>query len=244
MNTPSPGPARLLVVDDDKMVREHYYRLLTRAGYQVRTAASGREALSIIAEDPPDLVLLDLAMPDMGGLAVLREMRHLRRRPVTVLLSGCATREQAGAAVVLGAAGVIDKAQLPPALRARLKHFLNAIRDPMLCWIREHHAEIHGRNDVVRYFRVSPRTVSSHVLRAAGQPFHDFLQDCRVREAQRLLLTSEMEVKEIAKRVGFGSVRTMDRVFLQLTGCGPTQFRQHARDEGSVCHIMPAPRST
>lgn len=245
MYTPNPKPARLLVVDDVKMVREHYYRLLTRAGYQVRTAASGREALNIIAEDPPDLVLLDLAMPGMDGLAVLRELRHYRQRPVVVLSSGCATPPEAGAAVMLGAAGVLTKGQLPAEFRACLERFLIPVRDLVLCWIREHLGEIRGRNDVARRFRVSPRTVSSYVARAAGQPFGEFLQDCRLREAQRLLIISDLEVKEIAKWVGFNSTRTMDRVFFQLTGRTPTQFRQQARDEGSGSTAsMTAPRST
>ncbi len=67
---------RLLVVDDTPANAALLADLLTPLGFEVQTAASGREALAAAIASPPDLVLLDLVMPEMDGLEVLREMRR------------------------------------------------------------------------------------------------------------------------------------------------------------------------
>ncbi len=67
--------AVVMVVDDTESAREVLAKLLRRAGYQTRTAAGAAEALAVLAEAPPDLVLLDVTMPEMDGLSLL-ELLH------------------------------------------------------------------------------------------------------------------------------------------------------------------------
>jgi CheY-like chemotaxis protein len=74
----SAGTARLLVVDDNEMNRDMLSRRLEKAGYHVQTAADGARALDLIAAEPIDLVLLDIEMPGLSGLDVLREVRKTR----------------------------------------------------------------------------------------------------------------------------------------------------------------------
>jgi DNA-binding response OmpR family regulator len=66
---------RILVVDDDILVLEALQELLTEAGYEVRVAARGQEALEIFDQEHFDLVILDVIMPKMTGLDVCREIR-------------------------------------------------------------------------------------------------------------------------------------------------------------------------
>jgi CheY-like chemotaxis protein len=68
----------LLVVDDDEMNRQMLARRLTRQGFQVTTAQDGREALQLIRNRPFDLVLLDVMMPELSGLELLRIVRKIR----------------------------------------------------------------------------------------------------------------------------------------------------------------------
>ncbi|MGW1894439.1 response regulator transcription factor [Streptomyces sp. NPDC002004] len=90
-SSPCPGrsapPRRtLLVVDDDPEVRAALADGLTIEGYDVREAGDGLEALSVLAADPPDAVVLDVAMPVLDGLSVCRRLRGLGdRTPVLVL---------------------------------------------------------------------------------------------------------------------------------------------------------------
>ena len=74
---------RLLVVDDDESNRDMLGRRLFRIGYDVRLAAGGKQALTALADEHIDLVLLDLMMPEMSGLELLREIRQTR--PATEL---------------------------------------------------------------------------------------------------------------------------------------------------------------
>jgi len=71
---------RILVVDDDPPVVELVREVLTRAGFSVSTAADGPACLRKVTEETPDLIVLDINMPDMDGFTVLRK---LRERPAT-----------------------------------------------------------------------------------------------------------------------------------------------------------------
>ena len=83
----------LLIVDDEEAIRSALATLLGRAGFDVRVAANGTEALARIAEAAPDLILLDVVLEEsnpnaMGGLDVLRHVRALNRFiPVIVITS-------------------------------------------------------------------------------------------------------------------------------------------------------------
>jgi CheY-like chemotaxis protein len=77
----------LLIVDDDPYIRDALVELLTDEGYDVRAASNGREALTMIANERPCLVLLDLMMPVMDGLTFLRHVRaSIPDRAIQVVL--------------------------------------------------------------------------------------------------------------------------------------------------------------
>ena len=80
--------SRILVVDDDPGLRQLYQKVLSRQGYDLRMAASGADALMALEMGIPDLILLDLAMPDMDGITLLRLIRRTpewAKIPVIVL---------------------------------------------------------------------------------------------------------------------------------------------------------------
>ncbi|MCX4824526.1 response regulator transcription factor [Streptomyces sp. NBC_01142] len=76
--------ASVLVVEDDPVIRGALIEVLTAHGYAVRTASQGFEALREITQSPPDAVVLDLGLPDLDGLDVLRMIRGISRVPVLV----------------------------------------------------------------------------------------------------------------------------------------------------------------
>jgi two-component system, OmpR family, phosphate regulon response regulator PhoB len=78
--------SRILVVDDEKDLRSLLEYNLTQAGFQVVTAETGREALERVKETNPDLVVLDLLLPDIPGTEVLKSIKQTSKRPLPVLM--------------------------------------------------------------------------------------------------------------------------------------------------------------
>lgn len=78
---------RVLIIDDDRALRDALRRALTLAGYEVATAAGGRPGLERIAEQPPDAVVLDVGMPDIDGLEVCRRLRAAGDRVPVLMLT-------------------------------------------------------------------------------------------------------------------------------------------------------------
>src|SRR5690242_14550194 len=81
----SDRPARLLVVDDDAQITRVLETVLSNQGYRIRTANDGATALAEFDEWRPHMVVTDLCMPDVDGLAVCRRIRSVSRTPILVI---------------------------------------------------------------------------------------------------------------------------------------------------------------
>lgn len=111
---------RIFVVDDSKTVRDVVQRTLSRAGYKVDVAAGGEETLLRAQQSPPDLFLIDLVMPDMGGLVLserLRSIHQLSEIPI-VIMSARAEELTTQVLVASGASDALAKPFGPEILRA------------------------------------------------------------------------------------------------------------------------------
>ncbi len=76
---------RVLVVDDEPPIRRFLYTALTAHGYSIFEAATGQQALSDVVSHRPDLVILDLGLPDIDGVEVTRRLREWSRVPILIL---------------------------------------------------------------------------------------------------------------------------------------------------------------
>ena len=101
--------ARVLIVDDEKNIRRSVEMICAGEGYRVQTAADGDEALARLAEEPADVVLLDIVMPGRDGLQVLKEIHTRYPEVLVVMISGHATVQNAVTAVKEGAYDFIEK---------------------------------------------------------------------------------------------------------------------------------------
>ena len=86
--------AQVLVVDDADKIRAAVRKLLENAGHEVLEAATGREALRVLYDAKPDLVLLDVSMPDMDGWAALERIRELTWVPILMVTARDAPPER------------------------------------------------------------------------------------------------------------------------------------------------------
>jgi len=99
----------VIVVDDEKVIREGLKRLLSAQGYRVLTAENGREALDVIRSEGADAVLCDLKMPVMGAVEVLEEVGAVCPGLPVIILTGQGTPENAVECMKKGAYDFVTK---------------------------------------------------------------------------------------------------------------------------------------
>ena len=116
---------RILVVDDDAFSRTLYGDMLTEAGHQVVTAASGAEAIDLLQRESFDAVVSDLVMPEITGLSVLAAAHALPRPVDVVIVTGHATVRNAVTALKAGAFDYITKPVDPEELRVAVTRLLD-----------------------------------------------------------------------------------------------------------------------
>jgi DNA-binding NtrC family response regulator len=101
--------SRILLVDDEIVFTDNMARLLTARGYSVTATHSGAAALEVLEENDFDVIVLDLKMPGMDGIATLKEIRKLGLFTQTILLTGHGSIDTAMEAVKLGACDYLTK---------------------------------------------------------------------------------------------------------------------------------------
>jgi DNA-binding response OmpR family regulator len=114
---------KVLVVDDEPTVREVVVGYLRRDGHDVAEAADGDAALQLLAADPPDLVVLDMMLPGVNGLDILRRVRATSDIPV-IMLTARAEESDRVAGLELGADDYVVKPFSPRELAARVNGVL------------------------------------------------------------------------------------------------------------------------
>lgn len=119
-------PATILSVDDERDVTDLVSFHLSRAGFEVLTASSGRAALDTITSRKPDLIILDLMLPDIDGFGICEILRHqvaTATIPI-IILSAWATNDARNLGLELGAIDYVTKPFSPKKLVERVNHLL------------------------------------------------------------------------------------------------------------------------
>jgi len=116
--------AKLLLIDDEQVITERLQPYLTRAGYDVRVAANGLEALELVETYAPDLIILDVLMPEMDGREVLRRLRMEEDWTPVIMLTQVGESAERTMALLEGADDYINKPFDSNELAARIKAVL------------------------------------------------------------------------------------------------------------------------
>ena len=119
-------PMRVLIVDDDRDNREAYAEYLRFRGFLIDEADTGAKAVEQVLRLDPDLVLLDLRLPDIDGVEVSRRLRARADRPRIIALSACVFNEDIATALASGCDHFIAKPCLPETLEAEVIRMLDA----------------------------------------------------------------------------------------------------------------------
>ncbi len=120
--------SRILVVDDDRTLADVVVGYLARAGHQVDSVGNGRAALERVATDAPDLMVLDLMLPEVDGLEVCRQVRGTHPELPIVMLTALGEAEDRIAGLEVGADDYITKPFSPRELVLRVESVLRRVR--------------------------------------------------------------------------------------------------------------------
>ena len=116
--------ATILTIDDDDMIRSFFSGLLEDEGYEVLSAATGAKGEALLRQKPVDVVLLDLRLPDVDGLTILRRIKRQDLNVHVIVLTAYSAVPSAVEAMKLGAYDYIDK----PSDASKLKLIIKNIR--------------------------------------------------------------------------------------------------------------------
>jgi two-component system, OmpR family, response regulator RegX3 len=165
-----PGSARLqtiLVVDDEESYQDALHAGLSREGYQVRVTSTGADALKTFAHELPDLVLLDILLPDISGVEVCRRMLGVAPVPI-IMVSALSAEENIVDGLALGAVDYVTKPYRLRELVARIHAVLRRTEPPRRVGPKVD-AERRTGNLVAGPVRVE---LSSRVVTRSGQRIH------------------------------------------------------------------------
>ena len=162
------GTVRILIVDDEPSMREMLRIVLRREGYDVVVAVNGREALERLQNEPIDLLLSDIRMPDVSGVEVLRTAKQLNPDIVAFMMTAFASTDTAVEAMRLGAVDYFTKPFSVDELRIKIRQHLEThqLKQENLLLkralnSRHEFSSILGRSDVMQAVFATIRSVAN-----------------------------------------------------------------------------------
>ena len=119
--------SKILIIEDDPILRSAYTTVLTMEGFEVRGAPDGLEGLRLAQEEEPDLILLDMLMPNLGGVQFLQAYKLKTEHPhvKVIVFSNISVPEQMSEVMALGATRYLTKSQFTP------KEMVSTIREAL-----------------------------------------------------------------------------------------------------------------
>jgi YesN/AraC family two-component response regulator len=239
---PAANPQTVLVVDDDPGILEMHSRLIEQTGRQVLTARNGREALARIEQKIPDLILLDLMMPEMDGFAVLDELQSresTREIPVIILTARLLSdadleRCNRGVASILGkglftAKETLHHVESALTRRHALSRATQQLIRKAMTYIHARYAEPITREKIADHIGISADYLTDCFRQELGITPITYIRRYRIRQACEILRNSDQTITQIALSVGFSDSAHFTRTFQREIGMTPRAYRDEKR---------------
>jgi CheY-like chemotaxis protein len=228
----------VLIVDDDPGILDLHSRLVKQIGCQAVTARNGREALEAVEHTRPDLILLDLMMPEMDGFAVIEALQAreaTRSIPVIVLTAHLLSeadleRCNHGVSAILSK-GVFTTSETLNHIESALtrQHTLGKatqqiVRQAMAC-IHTRYTESLSREEIAGHIGISADYLTDCFRQELGITPMLYLRRYRIRQARELLETTDLSIMQVALEVGFSESAHFTRTFQHEVGVTPRAYR-------------------
>lgn len=252
----SDEPAHVLLVDDSLQELRLLSSLLRERGFRLTIADDGRKGYQRAVASQPDLILMDIAMPELDGLSACRLLKAdpaTRHIPVIFLTAKNAPEERLRG-LQLGGVDYVGKPVLPEEVVVRIRIHLNRQSGSNLATVRadkglpRHPDEvifraasylIEDQLDTLPPLPEIARLVGTHEKRL-GQIFRErlgttvlgFAAEQRIRLARKLLEETAMSVLQIAEQVGYGNAGNFTTAFRKRMGVTPSAYRQTMQPRG------------
>ncbi len=246
---------KVLIVDDEFIVRTGLINCINWKGLHltlIGEAANGREALEIIQQKAPDIVLLDMIMPEMSGMALIQKLEELNIRTNIIILSCHEDYNYVRDAFKKGVRDYILKLSATPDEISEVirdvsqkilseqdtasVHSVPNIQDhrkirsdiaDALRYIEIHYQDNLSLSDVASHIHMSKNHLSYLFQKETGHSFSDYLTNQRIAKAKELLHADKRyTIAEIAEMTGFSDTGYFCKVFKKFTGMPPNHYRQ------------------
>lgn len=232
------GIFNVLIVDDDPGILDMHSRLIEGCGHQVITALNGRMALEQVTKKIPDLILLDLMMPEMDGFAVLDELRSresTRDIPVIILTAHILSdadleRCNRGVATILGK-GLFSAEETLRHVEAALTQQQSLGKTTQLL-VRKAMAYIHAqyarsltREEIADHIGISADYLTDCFHQELGITPSTYIRRYRIRQACESLRDTDQSITQVALAVGFSDGAHFSRTFQREIGMTPRAYR-------------------
>ncbi len=240
---------KLLVAEDEEIIRRgviKYIQLHTDTFDAIYEAQDGQEALDTILKYEPDIVLLDIQMPKMDGITIMKKLAATKLKPLIVILSGYDEFQYAQSAVRYGAKDYL----LKPVRASDILECLNRLIEEYLQtgsgaqkkdgendennfvheakeYIEEHYSEDLTVKKVAEEIGISGGYLSTMFNQHLQIGFAEYLNELRVEHACVYLEQNYFKVYEIAYKVGFHDEKYFTKVFKKIKGVSPKEYRKH-----------------
>lgn len=237
---------KLLIAEDEDMIRsgmEKYIRLHTDRFEKIYLARNGQEALDIIFQYEPELMLLDVQMPVLTGIEVMQEARRAKRLPKTIILSGYEEFKYAQQALRLGAVDYLLKPSRSSDILKRLEELADEIEKveklPDLTdqkahyaverakkYMEEHYNEELTLQAVAEAVGISHGYLSSLFNQHMECSFTDHLNRIRIEHACVYLQQNYFKNYEIAFKLGYNDEKYFSKMFKKIKGISPAEYKK------------------
>lgn len=234
----------ILVVDDEKWIRKGIISKIYKSGLgidQVYEAVDGTDAIKIIDECKPGIVLTDIVMPRMDGLQLIEHTIQCYDDIQFIIISGYSEFEYAQKALNLGAKGYILKPITEKDLFSTLDKALNldsstsnsdadaktmGKTDEIKKYIETHFHEDLTVKGIADTFGFNPDYLSNLFRKTEGVTLTTYITNIRMEKACQMLLESDAPVYYIAHKVGYNDYQYFHRVFKREKDMTPCEYRE------------------